>query len=215
MSRRPPRAARPLLALALVTLCGTAAPAGAQLARVQKAELRLAADRTSYAPGSPIRLAAVVDVEPGWHIQAHVPTFDYLIPTVLAVETPEGWSEPEVSYPPPIRYRFDFAEDELDVYEGRVRILVATAAPAGAAPGSFALRARLRYQACDDKQCLPPVEREAELSVELGAQGEAVEAELFAPLEPPEPAEPAGAAPAAAPAGGPAGRSLLGFLLLG
>lgn len=204
MSPGPARAAAALL------LFGAAfgpTALDAQRERPQRAELRLAADRTSYAPGEVARLVAVVDVQDGWHLQAHRPTFDYLIPTVLSVEVPAGWPEPQVEYPAPIRYRFAFAEDELDVYEGRVRILAELAVPADAPPGDLAIAATLRYQACDDRQCLPPVERRAEATLQLGAPGEPANAELFA-------AETAATtAPAAAPR--PAGRSLLAILLFG
>lgn len=182
----------------------------AQPPRVQRAELRLAADRTSYAPGTVARLVAVVDVQDGWHLQAHLPTFDYLIPTTLRIQAPEGWPEARVDYPAPIRYRFAFAEEPLDVYEGRVRIFVEQPLPAGAAPGEVALAATLRYQACDDRQCLPPVERRAEATLIVGAAGEPANAELFA-------AEAAAApsAPTADAAARPAGRGLAAILLFG
>jgi len=179
----------------------------AQRERPQRAELRLAADRASYAPGEVARLVAVVDVQDGWHLQAHRPTFDYLIPTVLRVELPAGWPEAEVEYPAPIRYRFAFAEEELDVYEGRVRIFAELAVPAGADPGEIAIAATLRYQACDDRQCLPPVERRAETKLRVGASGEAANAELFA--------QEAAPATAAAAVPRPAGRSLVAILLFG
>lgn len=182
-------------------------PAAERPGRVQRAELRLAAERSSYAPGTTARLVAVADVEPGWHLQAHRPTYDYLIPTVLQIEAPAGWGAAEVEYPVPVRYRFEFAEEELDVYEGRVRMFVTQPVPADAPAGDVTVRATLRYQACDDKQCLPPVERTAELVLTIGAEGALANPELFAP-------ESTGDREAGA--GLPrAGRSLATFLLLG
>jgi suppressor for copper-sensitivity B len=203
VSHGPTRVAAALLLFGAAV--GTTA-LDAQRERPQRAELRLAADRTSYAPGGVARLVAVVDVQDGWHLQAHRPTFDYLIPTVLSVELPAGWPEAKVEYPAPIRYRFAFAEEELDVYEGRVRILAEVAVPADATPGEIAIAATLRYQACDDRQCLPPVERRAEATLVVGAAGEPANAELFS-------GESAASAPAAAPR--PAGRGLAAILLFG
>jgi suppressor for copper-sensitivity B len=185
----------------------------AQPPRPQRAELRLAADRTSYAPGGIARLVAVVDVQDGWHLQAHVPTFDYLIPTALRIEAPPGWTAARVEYPAPVRYRFAFAEELLDVYEGRVRILVEQPVPADAAPGEVALAATLRYQACDDRQCLPPVERRAETALVVGSAGEPANAELFAAQA--GTAESAPIAPEAGAAARPAGRGLAAILLFG
>ena len=64
-------------------------------------------------------MAARLEIEPGWHLQAHVPTYDYLIPTTLSVETPQAGRPPRVDYPAPSKYKFAFAEEELDVLEGR------------------------------------------------------------------------------------------------
>ena len=75
---------RPLLALA-------GAPAEAQLQRQQKATFVLNADRTAYDPGAPARIAALVSIEHGWHVNSHKPTFEYLIPTVLDLALPAGW----------------------------------------------------------------------------------------------------------------------------
>ena len=49
----------------------------------QKARLVLDADRTAYAPGGEGRLAALVHIEQGWHVNSDRPTYDYLIPTRL------------------------------------------------------------------------------------------------------------------------------------
>lgn len=198
--------------LALGVALGATALA-AQPPRPQRAELRLAADRASYAPGDVARLVAVVDVQEGWHLQAHVPTFDYLIPTVLRVEVPAGWPEARVEYPAPIRYRFAFAEEPLDVYEGRVRLFFELPVPADAATGDVALAATLRYQACDDRQCLPPVDRRAEVTLTVGAAGEPANQALFAAEA--EAAEPARIAPTADDAARPAGRGLAAILLFG
>ncbi len=64
------------------------APAGAQIPRPQKASFVLNADHTSYDAGKPARVAALVTIEPGWHVNAHKPTFEYLLPTVLTLKLP-------------------------------------------------------------------------------------------------------------------------------
>lgn len=183
--------------------------------RLEKVVLSGAADRSAYLPGEAIRLAARLEIETGWHLQAHVPTYDYLIPTTLSVEAPQGWPAAEVDYPAPHKYKFAFAEDELDVLEGRQRIVARLAIPASAAPGPVRLILHLRYQACDDRQCLPPVETSTPVDLQIGSGGVPAAADFFAdPAEPPlpGPARPApGDALSAAP---PATRSLPAILLL-
>ncbi len=84
----------------------------------------------------------------GWHVNAHQPRDKFLIPTTVEFTPPVG----TVRYPTPVERKLAFSGDEtLLLYEGTVRI-VATRSGVPAGP----LRAKLRYQACDDTRCLPP-----------------------------------------------------------
>ncbi len=183
--------------------------------RLEKVALSGAADRSAYLPGETVRVAARLEIAPGWHLQAHVPTYDYLIPTTLTVELPAGWAAAEIDYPAPRKYRFAFAEDELDVLEGRPRIVARLVVPASAPVGPVRLLLRLRSQACDDRQCLPPAETETAVDLQIGAGGVPAAAEFFAdaPDDAPESAAAPGAGEAAAPPAAP-GRSFAGILLL-
>ena len=106
-----------------------------------------------------------VDLSDGWHVNAHDPDRDYLIPTELAVEPPPGATVEAIDYPEPIIRSLRFAAGApLRLYEGRftigVRLHGAVAGP---------LTGRLRYQACDDETCLPP--RTLPVTITLGAPG--------------------------------------------
>jgi thiol:disulfide interchange protein DsbD len=99
---------------------------------------------------------AVVDVTiaAGWHVNAHLPHDAFLVPTVLEVLPPPGVRAGDVVYPPAIERVLPFSGGKpMALYEGRVRL---TAPLAGSATAAGTLRARLRYQACDDTHCLPP-----------------------------------------------------------
>ncbi|MGE0641809.1 MAG: thioredoxin family protein [Thermoanaerobaculia bacterium] len=185
-----------LLAAAIPTAIAAQFAEDGATDEAHKATLAIHADRTSYAAGEEIRLAAIVEVESGWHLQAHVPTYDYLIPTILSFELPEGWVPPAVDYPEPHPWKFAFAEDRLDVYQGRLRVLARLQSPADTAPGTVRLAGTLRYQACDDRQCLPPTTAEAEVEIEIGSSGSAANAASFADFVPSE----TPAAPPSAPA---------------
>lgn len=155
------------------------APAGAQLGKQQKASFVLNADRTAYEAGVPARVAALVTIEHGWHVNSHKPTFEYLIPTVLELALPEGWSPGAVQYPPHEMQTFAFENQPLAVYDGDVVILAEVKVPAGSPAGSYPVRASLRYQACNDSQCLPPVTAEAEIQLTIGPDGQAQHEDLF------------------------------------
>ena len=171
--------------------------AGGAPPRLEKVVLSAAADHTAYLPGETVRVAARLDIAAGWHLQAHVPTYDYLIPTTLSIAAPADWPAAELDYPAPGRYKFAFAEDELDVLEGRQRIVARLAVPPAAAAGPVRLELHLRYQACDDRQCLPPVDTSATVDFAVGPGGVPAAADFFTDAAPP-------AAPAARPASTPA-----------
>ena len=164
---------------AFFLLAVAAAPAAA-LDVPRKGKVEAGFDRTAYEAGAPVRLAAVLTIDEGWHVNAHDPTYDYLIPTELAVELPAGWAGAEVAYPPAERATFSFADEPLDVYEGRVVMIASLRLPAGAAAGEHPVAAAVTYQACDDDSCLPPVTVREELVLTVGPGGAAANDELFA-----------------------------------
>ncbi|HUO86922.1 MAG TPA: thioredoxin family protein [Thermoanaerobaculia bacterium] len=155
-------------------------PAEAAPRTPEKARLETFADRTAYRPGSEALVAAVVVIDDHWHVNAHRPTYDYLIPTTLTVTPPSGWSEPSIEYPAAVRRTFAFAGEPLDVYEGKVVIRSRVPVPADAGEGRYPLAVRLRYQACDDDSCLPPVEAVSKVAIVVGEGGRAQHPEVFA-----------------------------------
>lgn len=218
MLTRPPL----LLAAALAALL--ASPATAQLKAPKKASFVLNADRTAYEPGTTVRLAALVSIDRGWHVNSHKPNLEYLIPTELDVHLPEGWAKETVRYPAGGLQTFAFSPEPLSVYDGDVIFVTEIQVPAGAKPGPLPLRASLRFQACDHAQCLPPTTSEAKLELKIGPGGASQHDDLFekataalaAPAVatggPPPAAGEAGADAAKAPA--PPQRGLFGLLLL-
>jgi len=69
--------------------------------------------------------------------------------------------------------RFAFADQPISVYEGTVGIPVRITVPPTAASGRLRFPATLRYQACNDRLCLPPVNTAAAIEVEVGPAGTA------------------------------------------
>ncbi|MEM7356444.1 MAG: protein-disulfide reductase DsbD domain-containing protein, partial [Acidobacteriota bacterium] len=95
-------------------------------------------------------------IRDGWHINAHQPLSNDLIPTVLSVGENRGeWILDEVRYPTPETVRLSFQDEPLAVYQGTVTLsgrLHNTGDP-GLAPVA---PVQLRIQACDDRVCLKP-----------------------------------------------------------
>ncbi len=94
-------------------------------------------------------------LQPGYHVNSNKPNDDFLIPLRLswdagAVETVE------VEFPKPVIEKSEFSEKPLSVFTGHFEIVTKFKRAPGAVPGPGLLTGKLRYQACNDKMCLPP-----------------------------------------------------------
>ncbi len=159
-------------ALIGVVLLALAAVAAGQFRPPPKAAVEAIADLTSYAPGSSGRVAALVTIDDGWHIQSHWPSYEYLIPTELLIELPAGWPEPSIRYPAHVMWQAQFEEEPLAVYEYSATILADFELPEDAAEGMVEAPVILTYQACDELTCLPPTTAETTLQLEVGESGD-------------------------------------------
>lgn len=145
---------------------GTDSTGPSSSADLVSVDFRLAA--TPVPAGESVRAAAVLTVQDGWHVNAHRPTYDYLIGTALDWEPASEVAVDNVRYPSPKRFELDFAEDAIDVYQGTAPIFFDVRPAPDAAPGDRSLTGRLRVQACNDRTCLQPSTVNATLSVPVG-----------------------------------------------
>ncbi len=106
---------------------------------------------------------------PGFHVNSNKPTEGYLIPTQLLPDLPAGYKVLATTYPPGTLTKFEFSEKKLSVYEGKFTLRMKIQAPAGAPLGMTKLPLTLRYQACNDSACLPPVKIPIPLEIEIAA----------------------------------------------
>jgi DsbC/DsbD-like thiol-disulfide interchange protein len=138
--------------------------------------------------GKEFQLAVAVDIMRGFHINSNKPSDQYLIPTTLTPQLPAGIGLVEIVYPPGKLEKFAFSPDKpLDVYTGSVTLRLRLRALPSGAPGSTMIPITLRYQACNDSSCLPPVKVPVSVKIEVAAAGakwRAVHAEIFAATAP-------------------------------
>jgi suppressor for copper-sensitivity B len=155
--------------ITIALLAALAPPLLALPATPEKAQVELDLDRTGYAPGERGRLVALMRIEEGWHVNSHRPTYEYLIPTTLEVELPAGWDAPQLTYPEGELARFSFAPDEpLSVFAGAVPIVAAFRVSPAQSFGEVPVQITLTYQACDDRQCLPPIKHRQQVALRIG-----------------------------------------------
>jgi thioredoxin:protein disulfide reductase len=135
-------------------------------------------------PGDKFKVAVAVEVGEGYHINAHHPSLEFLIPTTVKFEPPAGVSLAEEKYPAPKHRKFEFAPDtELAVHEGTVFITADAEAGKTVTPAATKIRAIVTVQACNDSQCLAPADLTVEIPLSFLTTKQAVKpanAEIFA-----------------------------------
>jgi thioredoxin:protein disulfide reductase len=147
-------------------------------ARVVKPRGLISAD--AIRPGDKFKVAVVLDIEQGYHINSHNPTahnsnLDYLIPTVVGFEPAPGIRFGEIKYPSAQYKKFDFSPtDELAVHEGTVIITAEAEAESSIKQGAQVIRAKVTVQSCNDSVCLAPSDLQVEIPVKVIAAGQAV-----------------------------------------
>jgi hypothetical protein len=103
--------------------------------------------------GKPSPVELHFRVAQGLHINSHTPSDDYLIPTTFSIPDGAGARLESANYPAGTMISLPIdPKTRLSVYTGEFAITARIVAAAG----SHAVEARLRYQACDQNQCLPP-----------------------------------------------------------
>ena len=149
-----------------------------EFSNAERAYFEVFLSRESYAAGSNAKAAGLMTIHPEWHTNSHEPTYDYLIATEVELEMPPRWSAATISYPPGHMATFAFADEPLSVYEGEALIHMDLVIPDDAA-GTFDLPASLTYQACNDRSCLAPVTTTAQVSIDVGEEGAAINQAFF------------------------------------
>jgi thiol:disulfide interchange protein DsbD len=140
-----------VLAIAVAILAAQGAGPQSATAATMPAQVVELSGSISSDPAGGVAVEARVAIAAGFHINAHRPDADYLIPTVLTLSAEGATFEPPV-YPEPEARAFAFSEGrKLLVYDGTILIRAR-----GPSLPSGPVRAELRYQACDDERCLPP-----------------------------------------------------------
>ena len=108
-----------------------------------------------------------LDIAEGYHTHANPATDKYYIATTLTAEPSDGITPGKPVYPPGVSRKLGFFEKPLSLYEGSVRIRLPLRAEKDAAKGRHTLRAKLRVQHCNDKECFPPQNIDASIPVTI------------------------------------------------
>ncbi len=105
--------------------------------------------------GSTVEAPITLQLRPGYHVNSDMPSDPYLIPLRLTW-SPGTLESSAIVYPKPHSEKFSFSEKPLSIFSGDFNVTTRFKVPANAPAGQVLATGKLRYQACNDRMCLPP-----------------------------------------------------------
>lgn len=107
-----------------------------------------------------------VAVKPGFHVNSNAPDDEYLIPLKLTWARGPLQAE-DVIYPKPEKIRSAFSPKPVLVFTGNFDIVTKFKVASNSETGPNMAAGKLRYQACNDRECLRPQTVDVNLSLDV------------------------------------------------
>ncbi|MDH4273316.1 MAG: protein-disulfide reductase DsbD family protein, partial [Candidatus Aminicenantes bacterium] len=166
----------------------------------------------SFKRGQSNALTLEISIRPPYHINADLPTEDYLIGTTVDFKSVPGATYGKIVFPPAEMRQLGFSENPLAVYAGTIMVEAEVSLAADFKENGIEIAGTVGYQACDDKSCLPPDEAVFNLNVPVEGASKREARAVSAAVE--RKAEPASVRETGKPASRFEGRGLLPLFLL-
>jgi hypothetical protein len=123
--------------------------------------------RANSQRGRTVQGTISMDIPSGYHVNSNRPLEKFLIATQLQIEAPKGIRIGPIIYPRALRRLLKFSKSKVSVFEGHTVMRFTVTVPRDFS-GNFAeLKARLRFQSCNDDLCFPPQTREVRLQLNV------------------------------------------------
>lgn len=106
--------------------------------------------------GGQFKIAVKLKIKESWHINSNQPKEDYLIPSQVNIQIPEGFRLEKTNYPLAEEIKLGFSDTPLSAWQGEVLIGSLLSVDKSISEGSYKLIINFDYQACNDMTCLPP-----------------------------------------------------------
>ena len=125
--------------------------------------------------GGEIRLAFELAVNAPWHINAHKVNDEFLVPTTIEFDLPDGFEITQIIFPDGEEKKLEFSETPMNLYEGIVLVGAVLKVAPEVPVGPATVKAILTYQACDNEKCLIPETRDIYVQLNVADATTAVE----------------------------------------
>ena len=106
------------------------------------------------------------ELQPGFHVNSNAPADEFLIPLKLTWAK-EPLETEQVTYPKPQFEKYAFSPNPVSVFGGTFEIGTRFKALPSSNPGLAQMTGKLRFQACNNKECLPPRTIDVRFTVDL------------------------------------------------
>ena len=177
-----------------------AAVSAGRAEKLDPAKWSLAIEPAVARPGAKVPARLRARIEPGWHLYSLTTPPGPIATTIRVAENP-AVEKFRVFEPPPKRaYDANFSGD-TETYEGEPVFLLELELKKDAPTGPGEISAEIRYQMCNDRMCLPPVNRKASAPLSMDAAAAVARFEIPAGYSEARPGERHTSTPARAAAG--------------
>ena len=152
-------------------------------AKKEKVEAKAYLSVDKLPPGGRCRIAVIVNIELGWHINTNPAQPDYLVATELKATTKLKSQIGNWKYPKGKVLEVEGFDEEFTVYEKRVIIFGDVVVPQSINGANEELTIEMSFQACNDARCLKPSKLMVTGQIPVARPGEKVKpinAKLFA-----------------------------------
>jgi thiol:disulfide interchange protein DsbD len=153
----------------VVALSGDVLSAQAPARRPGVAELAVSPAAVDVQPGGSARVAISVRLPEGFHMNSDQPRDPNLIPITVSMEAVPVVASAQVAFPEASDFKQEGEPIPLRVFEREFAIGVQFTVAANAATGAHRVPLRVRYQACDEKQCYLPITAPLEANLTVSA----------------------------------------------
>jgi thiol:disulfide interchange protein DsbD len=110
--------------------------------------------------GRSVQGTVFMDIPSGYHVNSNRPLENFLIATQLQIEAPKGIRLGRILYPRALLRSLKFSKNKVSVFEGRTTMRFSVTVPRNFNGNSTEIKARLKFQSCNDDTCFPPQTRE-------------------------------------------------------
>ena len=108
------------------------------------------------AKGKSAKATVILSIPGGLHVNSSRPGSEYAIATRVTARSTGGVKVGAVNYPRGVNRKFEFSENTLNVYEGRVPFTFNVTVPPTFKGNSVRVTVSVRYQACTNEVCYSP-----------------------------------------------------------